>query len=135
MMDLLTERELPQGFSYPPEFLRIVELGLDDLEPWGIIDGRFLKMRHNGLRERYPHRNLVLFAVRQDTDDVACWDADANDGLVLIVHDWASSGWEQRQVFPSFYHWLQAAIVDLINFDIAPATWPAELGVGTTGRY
>lgn len=61
-----------------------------------------------------PARILVVFAVRQDRDDVACWDLD--EGGVAIVHDFTSRGWEQRNRFDSFYAWLRQAVEDLIEF-------------------
>ena len=63
---------------------------------------------------RYSARILVVFAVRQDRDDVACWDLD--EGGVAIVHDFASRGWEQRNRFDSFHAWLCQAVEDLIEF-------------------
>ncbi|TLW94759.1 hypothetical protein FFT09_02475 [Saccharomonospora piscinae] len=113
MADLLTIAELPEGFDYPAEFIRVVELGLTDLEPWWIFDGDQLRRRAIGLRERYPARQLVPFARRQDNDDVACWDLD--NGNVAVVHDLASPGWEQRGGFPDFNAWLRQAIEDLIE--------------------
>src|SRR5688500_8899490 len=102
---LLSDAELPEGFSYPGEFLRAVRLGLVNLEPWTIVDGEHLRRRFAGLRERYPTRTLVPFAERQDNDDVACWDAD--HGGVTIVHDFASPGWEQRWRVAGFHEWLR----------------------------
>lgn len=117
MADLLSIEELPHGFEYPREFVRVVELGLVDLEPWQIIQGNLLKRRHRGLNERFPERSLVPFAARQDNDDVACWDLDMGAPHVSIVHDFASPGWEQRGVFADFYAWLRQAVEDLIEFE------------------
>lgn len=113
MADLLGSADLPGGFDYPPEFIRVVELGLTDLEPRWIFDGGQLYRRMVGLRERYPERQLVPFARRQDNDDVACWDLV--QGNVMVIHDTASPGWEQRDTFPDFNSWLRQAIEDLIE--------------------
>lgn len=115
MADLLPKAELPDGFRYPPEIIRIIDLGLTNLEPWWIIQGDLLSDRASGLRQRYPNRRLVPFAVRQDNDDVACWDVD--QGVVAIIHDFASSGFEQRQVLADFNAWFRVAVEDLINFE------------------
>jgi hypothetical protein len=114
MSDLLSIADLPDGFDYPRGFVRVVELGLTGLEPWLIIQGETLRERHQGLRKRYPERVLVPFAVRQDRDDVACFDVDAN--RVAIVHDFADAGFERRAEFQDFYSWLRHAIEDLIEF-------------------
>jgi hypothetical protein len=115
MADLLSTTDLPDGFEYPPEFVRVVELGLTNIEPWWIIDGDRLRNRFVGLHERYRERSLVPFAVRQDNDDVACWDT--TKGNVAIVHDFASPGYEQRSDFRDFYAWFRQAIEDFIDFE------------------
>lgn len=116
MTELLPVTELPEGFSYPPEFIRVVGLGLIDLEPWHVLEAERLRSRHAGLAKRFPGRELVPFAARQDNDDVACWDLELGPGVVAVVHDFASSGWERREEFPGFYDWLRHAIEDLIEF-------------------
>ncbi|WP_406079284.1 hypothetical protein [Micromonospora sp. NBC_00858] len=113
---LLGIDDLPPGFDYPQEFIRVVELGLTDLEPWFILDDDDLYDRHRGLRGRYPNRVLVPFARRIDNDDVACWDADRG-GRVVIVHDFASPGWEHHADVGGFYDWLRQAVEDLIEYD------------------
>lgn len=115
MADLISTVDLPEGFEYPPEFVRVVECGLTNIEPWWIVDGDLLLSRFVGLRERYPERSLVPFALRQVNDDVACFDTRA--GKVAIVHDFASPGYEQRSEFGDFYAWFRQAIEDFIEFD------------------
>lgn len=39
MADLLSIDDFPEGFEYPPEFVRVVELGLTNIDPRWIIDG------------------------------------------------------------------------------------------------
>lgn len=115
MVELLSQEELPPDFEYPPEFIRVVELGIVNIEPWEILSGRPLRLRNTGLKERYPNRILVPFADRQDNDDVACWEIGVPG--VVVIHDFASPGWEARESFASFYEWLRRAIEDLIEFD------------------
>jgi hypothetical protein len=93
----------------------MAEQGLRDLEPWWIIEGASLRARFAGMRQRYPQRNLVPFAQRQDNDDVACFDIES--GKVAIVHDFASSGWERRTEFTDFCAWLRQAANDSIAFE------------------
>jgi hypothetical protein len=116
--DLLPLVALPAGFVYPKEFVRVVELGLTNLEPWWILQGEQLHQRYLGLAQRFPDRTLVPFARRQDNDDVACWEVDpAGRAAVVVVHDFASPGWEDRGSHPDFYSWLRQAVDDLIAFD------------------
>lgn len=105
MAELLSDTDLPEGFTYPHGLVRVVELGLVNLEPWWIVEGDLLRDRFSGLQQRYKDRKLVPFAQRQDNDDVACFDVDR--GKVVIVHDFASPGYEQRADFADFYAWLR----------------------------
>jgi hypothetical protein len=115
-LDLLSDAELPTGFAYPRQFKHVAELGLLDLEPWYMLQGNPLREAKAGLAQRYPERQLVPFARRQDNDDIACWQAPATE-QVFVIHDFASSGWEQRAEYPAFYEWFRQAIEDLIEFD------------------
>jgi hypothetical protein len=117
MADLLSIEELPRGFWYPPAFVRVVELGLMDLEPWHLLEGGPLRERHAGLAKRFPARDLVPFARRQDNDDIACWEPSRGTEKVVVVHDFASPGWEERAEYPGFYDWLRQAVEDLIDFE------------------
>lgn len=115
MTALLSISDLPAGFEYPSEFIRVVELGLTNLEPWLIIGGDLLLDRQRGLRERYRSRSVVPFAIRQDCDDVACFDGEGS-GKVIIIHDFASPGWELTAELDDFNAWLRQAIEDLIDW-------------------
>ncbi|GAA0457167.1 hypothetical protein ACFQ2B_21730 [Streptomyces stramineus] len=114
-MDLLPVEELPGGFTYPEEFLRAVESGLVGLDPWWLLEGTNLRARVTGLRERFPERRLMPFARREDNDDVACWDLEAD--VVRVIHDFSSPGRENRREFATFYDWLRAALEDFIEFE------------------
>lgn len=116
--ELLPPTELPAEFAYPAEFLRIVDRGLVDLEPWEILRREDLLVRHHGLRTRYPKRRVVPFAHRTDRDDVACWDLEVDlDGRVTVLGDFEVPGFEQGEVYATFYAWFQAAVEDFIAFD------------------
>lgn len=117
MTELLRPEEVPQNFWYPRSFIRVVELGITNLEPWHILEGSTLRARQTGLAQRFPDRTLIPFAIRQDNDDVACWDLDRGAEEVVVVHDFASPGWEDRAEYHDFYAWLRQALEDLIDFD------------------
>jgi hypothetical protein len=116
-LNFLHDDELPPGLSYPDAFKRLVDRGLVYFEPWFVLEGHLLRSRLDGLRERYPLRILLPFARREDSDDVACWDS-ALPGRVVIVHDFASAGWEQRAVLDDFYAWVRLAVETMIEYDI-----------------
>ncbi len=115
MAELLTVDSLPLDFEYPPEFIRTVELGITDLEPWKVLTGERLRFTYVGLRKRYPGEEYIPFAARQDNDDIACWQRTPPE--VLTVHDFASPGWEkQGRLLPNFHAWLRVALEDCIEW-------------------
>lgn len=114
--ELLDATELPSWFAYPSDFLQEVQSGLLDIGPWQILLGKWLRVRHDGLKKRFPDRSLVPFARRLDNDDVACWDRDASGG-VCVVHDFSAPGWERRAEYGSFAAWHQAARAEADDYD------------------
>ena len=95
------------GFRLPRE---IKELAVP--EPWYLLDARALQAMYRTINARYPNRKVVPFARRRDTDDVATFvvhDPDYEQGMVLIVHDYSSPGFEVEGSFPTLGEWLVAA--------------------------
>lgn len=111
---LLNQSEMPAGFHYPPEFLAIVRQKLLDFDPWIILTKERLRTRTQGLRERYPARELVPIAKREYNDDLACFEK--NKGVV-IIHDFASPGFEGGQTHIPFWDWLRLALEDIIAYN------------------
>ena len=116
MSILLNNEELPDWFHYPDNFLRIVEQGLLDFDPWIILTGAQLRTRFSGIKERFPTRELVPFARREDNDDVACWDKD-KPGAVMIIHDFSGLGYENKVELHSFWDWLRSALEATIEYE------------------
>ncbi len=102
-------------FEYPKLFLKIVELNLTDLECWVFSDKDDVEWRINGLIKRYPNRKLVPFARRFDCDDIACFEIGKGEE-VQIIHDFASSGWEQVSVYENFESWFREAVNEMLLF-------------------
>lgn len=119
---LLRDDAAPVGFEYPPGFLHVVRLGVEDLEPWVLLFDAELHRRLHGLAKRYSG-TLVPFAARIDNDDVACWDLGLPRGRVVIVHDWASPGWERRAELEDFGAWLHQAVDDCLELGIIEQEW------------
>jgi hypothetical protein len=80
-----------------------------------MMDRERAKICMSGLRERY-WRKYIPFAARQDNDDRACFDPEL-PGQVIVVHDYASEGWEQRSSFDSFWDWFRSSVEDMILFE------------------
>lgn len=96
----------------------MVELELTQLEPWYFLGAEELSLVRAGLVVRYPLRDLLPFARRQDSDDVACFDLEARRGDpgVLLIHDHAEPGWELGGELASFWDWFRQAVEDLITW-------------------
>lgn len=116
MIELLEEYERPNNFVYPKAIYKLLELNLTDFDVWYFMDKESAKIRIEGFRERYPERNLVPFARRDDCDDVACFEVGKGE-KVFIVHDFASSGWEQREIYENVWEWFKDVIDTMIEFE------------------
>lgn len=108
----LSKDIIPEEFVYPSLYSSAFSIEPERIEPWHFYHSEeTLNFHYNGLKERYPERILVPFARRGDNDDVACFDGADNSGdpRVIIIHDFASPGWENRGEFKDFLEWLEFA--------------------------
>lgn len=115
-IELLRSNELPAWFTYPPEFLELLQTGVTDIGPWQILQGDWLRVRLSGIKKRFPDRELIPFARRLDDDDIACWDR-RQPLSVYVVHDFCAPGWEDRGEYESFQAWYMTAQEDAKNYD------------------
>ncbi|MBP3800972.1 MAG: hypothetical protein J6I85_02920 [Clostridia bacterium] len=99
-------------FAYPEAYYKILELNLTNFDYWYFIPDEDIEVRIEGMKKRYPNRKLVPFARRGDNDDVACFEIGKGE-TVQIIHDFASSGYEQREEYKNIWLWLKAAIKEL----------------------
>ncbi len=106
----------PSWVEYPHSYCRVVSQMLVDLRPWHIMDSTEIARRFEGLSKRYPTRDLLPFAYRQDNDDLACW-AKGEGERVFIVHDYASPGWESEGEFHDVWAWFRAAVEETIAWE------------------
>lgn len=114
---MLNNTQLPSWFTYPKEYLRVVDLKLVNLEPWFFLQGEQLESRNKGLKDRFPGVELVPFARRGDNDDVACWEKSGGNLKVYILHDFSKWGWDKRKECADFWVWFRKAIDEMIEHD------------------
>lgn len=62
-MEIFNVREIYKGYSYPKEFLKIVDLNLVDLDLWYLMTKEQVEIRIIGLKNRYPERQLVYCTI------------------------------------------------------------------------
>jgi hypothetical protein len=113
---ILPANERPNWLEYPHSFCRIVEQQLIHITPWHILEAARALERFHGLAKRYPSRELFPFAYRQDNDDVACWSRGMGK-KVLIIHDFASAGYEDEYAFDDVWSWFRSAVDETISWD------------------
>jgi hypothetical protein len=104
MIKIFEENEKPYWVIYPSEYLDLVNNGKNQFLPWYLFDKEQLLIRYRGLQKRYPSRTLFPFARDDNSDDVACWEKN-KPGKVVVLHDFASSGYENKMEFDSFKEW------------------------------
>lgn len=117
MIKDLPQEFLDNEFAYPEEYLKVIELNLCDFEYWYMFSEENALKRLNGLKKRYPERQLIPFARRDDSDDIACFEV--GDSIkVQLIHDFASSGFEQKRTYRDFWEWFLEAVNELVqNFE------------------
>lgn len=110
-------KNLPDWFQLPEQYIKLLESGnfrdgdFDFGPSWQLLYGQFIASRFEGVKKRFPSLNLYPFARRMDDDDIACFDLDepSSPPKVVIIHDFASPGWEQRGTFENYEAWREAA--------------------------
>ena len=103
-------------FNYPESYEKILDLGLYDFDIWFIMDCEQATDIYNGMKKRYPNRNLIPFAKRVDSDDTACFELEKGT-RIQIIHDFADAGYEQRGEFNDFWEWFNNAINEMIEYN------------------
>lgn len=103
-----------KNIALPALCNRALELGLLNMEPWYAVNDEQCAQLLLGFSIRYPHLRVRPFARRQDCDDIACI---CENESIVVIHDFASEGWEKRKQFADFSAWLRVAIDDFIEFN------------------
>ncbi|URK88216.1 hypothetical protein LP421_12670 [Rhizobium sp. RCAM05350] len=88
----------------------MIELGTTDFDFWSInTDPASIFRYSQGLKQRYPSRNLVIFAKRGDCDDIACWE-EGKPGRIVVINDFADNGYENAGEYDDFQDWFKSVI-------------------------
>jgi hypothetical protein len=113
-MSFFIKIENRQDFTYPKEFINTISITPPiDIEPWWFIvfEEGDVNSWYDTLKKLYPKRELIPFAKFNANDDIACFDGNDNSGnpKVLIIHAYASEGWEHHGSYNNFSEWLTKA--------------------------
>ncbi len=105
--------------SLPALYDQMVECGIIDLDPWGLLQGEMQHRRAQDIEKVFAGWGIILFARRTDNDDVACW----TDSKVVVIDDWDLI-WDENgprrlvaRKYGSMEEWFLAAARDFIEFD------------------
>jgi hypothetical protein len=91
-----------------------------DLHPWHLVSEEEFDRLFAGVNARYPERHVIPFARRSDNDDVACFVSIENSqvpGSILVVHDFASPGFEVVARQKSFWAWFRYALNEIADLN------------------
>ena len=102
-------------FEYPEAYKKLVELNLVDFDVWYLIESGQATRRYYDLEKRYPNRQLIPFARRDDNDDIICFERGSNK--VQLIHDFASEGFEQKGEFQDVWTWVEFAVKEMIEYN------------------
>lgn len=102
-------------FEYPQAYDKLVELNLVNFEIWFIMERRQATAIYNGMKKRYPKRDLIPFAKRANNDDTACFEI-GREKSIQIIHDFASEGYEQRESYNNIWEWTESAVKTMISY-------------------
>ncbi|AQY51493.1 hypothetical protein PWEIH_07881 [Listeria weihenstephanensis FSL R9-0317] len=103
-------------YVYPESFQKIVELNMVNFDLWYLFDAERATRRYYDLKRRYPKRDLIPFAKRDDNDDIVCFEIGKGNKIQLI-HDYSSEGYEQRGEYEDFWTWVRDAVNEMIEFN------------------
>jgi hypothetical protein len=106
------------GVTLPKGYQIVKDLNLANLDPWHLMSDKEFDLLFPGINERYPTRSVIPFATRGDNDDVACFvsrDPEQETGQVILIHDFASPGYEVIARMKSFWSWFKYAIDEMIE--------------------
>ncbi len=107
------------GVNLPNGYEEAKGLNLVNLHPWHLVSDEEFDYLFVGVNKRYPERSIIPFARRADNDDVACFvmrDPEQGAGQVIVVHDFASPGYEVVTRMHTFWEWFRYAVNDMIEW-------------------
>ncbi len=111
MIKILPIEECPAWLQYPSLYLNLIKQGQEQFLHWCFIENTKIVVINKDLQKKYA-RNLFIFAVKDNCDDIACWEKNQGD-RIFIIDDSIPRGFEQIRIFDDFDSWYQWALQDI----------------------
>jgi hypothetical protein len=105
------------GLALPSGYQTAIDLNLVNLQPWHFLSDDEFDYLYAGVNKRYPERQVIPFARRSDSVDVACFvlqDSEQQAGQIIVIHDFASPGFEVVARMEKFWPWFRHAVDEMI---------------------
>lgn len=113
VLDWLPQALASEEVHVPPDFSRWLATGEQEFGGWFLLEESAAVVNKNKLKQLYPSHEVLPFARRCDSDDVACLvlnDPKYSRGTVLLIHDGAMLGSEVEKVITSLPQWFEQAL-------------------------
>ena len=113
ILDWLPDALASAGSHVPPAFSQVLATGEQEFGGWFLLGKRSAIANKIALEQLYPSHEILPFARRCDSDDVACLvlnDPKHPRGTILLIHDGAMLGSEVEKVISSLPQWFEEAL-------------------------
>ena len=102
-------------FAYPEAIERLIALGLVNFDLWYLMGTQQIMQIGELLREQYGTETWIPFARRGDNEDIACFEADFGE-KVVVLRSHELLGYRKCAVYDSVWDWFRDAIEVMIAF-------------------
>lgn len=103
------------GFNYPDALERLIDLKLINFDLWYLISREQSIVLFNQLNLQCSKKELIPFARRGDTEEIACFGIGNNE-KVVVFKNCENLGYRPRKVFDSVWDWFRDAIEIMIAY-------------------
>jgi len=112
ILDWLPNALASAGGHVPLTFSQLLATGEQEFGGWFLLSKHSAIANKTALERLYPSHEILPFARRCDSDDVACLvlnDPQHPRGTVLLIHEGAMPGSEVEKVITSLSKWFEQA--------------------------
>lgn len=116
-MNSLSGVVLPAGYQWLVDRALVGHEPFTQMQPWHYLP----QEQCFWASDRWPgvtDKRLLVFAKRQDCDDLACFIVSENNTVqgVALIHGWTVKGYDFCQEFNDFWAWLKHVVDDIASW-------------------